>query len=189
MRKLILIRHSLPRIDSDAAASGWTLSPEGRRRCLPVADAISVHAPAAVVTSLEPKAVETGRIVAERLGLPCETAEGLHEHERPWAPWRGSDAFEASVSEFFERPDTLVLGDETATQARVRFQAALDAVLRRFQAGNLAVVSHGTVISALVAYHNALDPFRFWKGLGLPAVLLLEVPGFRLIHGSVHLPE
>lgn len=188
MRMLVLIRHSLPEIDPLVAAREWHLSDEGRRRCLPLAKTVSLHDPTLVVTSTEFKAVETGQIIAAQLGVRCGTAEDLHEHERPLAPWQGSDSFERQVARFFDQPGNLVLGDETADQARTRFGAALQAVLSRYPEGNLAVVSHGTVISTLVAYHNGLDPFRFWKSLGLPAVVLLDVPSFRLWETVEDLP-
>ena len=45
----------------------WKLSDEGRRACVPLADEIASHSPALIITSDEPKAIETGRLVAERL--------------------------------------------------------------------------------------------------------------------------
>jgi 2,3-bisphosphoglycerate-dependent phosphoglycerate mutase len=182
MRHLVLIRHSLPEIDPNVPARGWRLSEEGRKRCVPLAEEVSVYDPAVVVTSQEPKAVETGQILAGRLGLSWETAEGLHEHERPWAPWEGREAFEAQVARFFARPDSLVFGEETADQARRRFTAALEEVLRRQGRRTVAVVSHGTVMALLVAHNNEMDPVGFWKSLSLPAVVVLAVPGYRLLN-------
>jgi broad specificity phosphatase PhoE len=181
MRRLVLIRHSLPEIDADVPARAWRLSEEGRRRCVRLAEEVSAYAPAVVVTSEEPKAIETGQIVAERLGLYWETAAGLHEHERPWAPWEGREAFEAKVAQFFQRPESPVFGAETAEQADRRFRAALDQVLHKHGQGDMAVVSHGTVMTLLVAGSNQLDPFGFWKSLGLPAVVVLAIPGYRLV--------
>jgi len=181
MRRLLLVRHSLPEIDPGVAAREWRLSDEGRRRCALLAEAVSVHHPAVVVTSQEPKAMETGQIVAGRLGLRWEAAAGLQEHERPWAPWEGRQAFQARVARFFERPESLVFGEETADQARRRFAAALAEVLRRHGRGKGAVVSHGTVMTRLVAGHNEVDPFAFWRRLGLPAVVVLSVPGYRCL--------
>ena len=123
--------------------------------------------------------METGQIVAERLGLSWEAAAGLHEHERPWAPWDGRQAFQDRVARFFERPDSLVFGGETADQALRRFAGALEGVLRKHGRGNVAVVSHGTVMTLLVAGHNEVHPFTFWRRLGLPAVVVLSVPGYR----------
>jgi broad specificity phosphatase PhoE len=166
MRRLVLIRHSLPEIDPDVPARAWHLSEEGCRRCVLLAEEVSAHAPAGVVTSEEPKAIETGQIVADHLGLHWETAGGLHEHERPWALWEGREAFEAKVAQFFQRPESLVFGEETADQAGRRFRAALDQVLQKHGRGDMAVVSHGTVMTLLVAGSNQLDPISWWTWSG-----------------------
>lgn len=181
MRYLVLIRHSMPEVDPSVPAREWQLSEEGRRRCVLLAREVSAYDPVAVVTSREPKAIETGQILAEGLGVACETAGGLQEHERPWTPWEGREAFEDKVARFFERPESLVFGEETADQAGRRFRAALEEVLQRHGQGNLAVVSHGTVMTLLVAGSNQIDPFGFWQSLGLPAVVVLAVPGYRLV--------
>jgi broad specificity phosphatase PhoE len=181
VRRLVLIRHSMPEIDPAVPAREWRLSEDGRRRCVRLVREVSAFDPAVVVTSQEPKAIETGQLLAEGLGVGCETAGGLHEHRRPRAPWEGREAFEAKVARFFERPETLVFGEETADQAEGRFRAALDKVLERHRQGNLAVVSHGTVMTLLVAGSNQVDAFGFWRRLGLPAVVVLEVPGYYLV--------
>ena len=58
------------------------------------------------------------------------TADGLEEHHRDGVPYFGTQSeFEAAVEQLFEMPDELVLGTETAEQARVRFAAAIDRVI------------------------------------------------------------
>jgi len=81
-RELVLVRHSLPEMVASVPASQWQLSDEGCRRCEPLAQWLAAYDLAAVITSTEPRAVETGQIVAEALRLPLETAPGLHERER-----------------------------------------------------------------------------------------------------------
>jgi broad specificity phosphatase PhoE len=107
--------------------------------------------------------------------------EGLHEHDRSNAPYLSSREFDTTVARFFAEPTKLVFGKETADTARMRFSDAISHVLRQHPAGNLAVVAHGTVITLFVARTNDIDEFRFWKGLGLPALVVLSLPDFRLI--------
>src|SRR5205823_7910923 len=94
---------------------------------------------------------ETGAIVAQRLGVPCSAAAGLHEHDREGAPFLGGDDFQRAIEGLFTRPDELVYGRETANQARDRFAAAVDAVLAAYPDDRVAIASHGTVIALLVA--------------------------------------
>jgi broad specificity phosphatase PhoE len=186
-RKLILVRHSLPEMVAGVPASQWWLSVEGRRRCEKLAERLVAYNLAAVVASEEPKAVETGQTVADALGLSFETAPGLHEHERGVVrDIGGREEFGARVVRFFEHPGELVLGCETADQAHARFTAAVARVLEKHPVGNLALVSHGTVMTLFIARANHFDPSPFWKSLGLPAFAILALPGFDLLQVVRH---
>ena len=178
MRKLILIKHAAPAVVPDVPADRWVLSEAGRRRCTPLAEAVRPHAPAVVVSSLEPKAAETGEVVAARLGVPFETAEGLHEHDRGNVPHLRSRDFISMMELFFRKPGGLVLGRETADEATGRFAAAVERVLAKHQEGNVAVVSHGTVIALFVARHGGGRPFDLWRRLGLPSFVVMAAPGY-----------
>jgi len=181
-RTLLLVKHSLPEIIPGVPANQWHLSDEGRRRCLPLAEQIAAYAPLTLLSSTEPKALETAQIVADRLGAAVQTAAGLHEHDRSQnAEWVSQAQFEASVAEFFTYPHAVVYGTETAAQAYVRFAEAVHEVTVAHPQGNLAIFSHGTVITLLVAQANALEPFSLWKRLGLPSFILLKLPGMHLL--------
>jgi broad specificity phosphatase PhoE len=181
VNKLILIRHSQSQVDPDSPAHEWPLSEEGRRRCAPLAQRLAVYAPEVIVASRERKAAETATRVAATLGVRLETALGLHEHERARAPFTSAEVFERTVATFFERPDDLVFGEETAAQARERFDRAVQGVLALHPGKNVAIVSHGTVMTLFVAQHAGVAPFPFWKRLGMPALVMLSLPDFGLL--------
>ena len=181
MRKLILVRHSLPAITGEQPASQWKLSEEGRRRCERLAKLLAAHRPVAVVTSTEPKAIETGQIAGGRLGVPVEAAPNLHEHERPGTGLDTPEQFNAKVARLLEHPGELIFGAETGDEARERFEAAVDDAMRRHPAGTVAIVSHGTVMTLFVARAAGIDPVPFWKGLGLPAFVVLSHPELALL--------
>lgn len=182
MRKLILVRDSLPEIVPELPANQWRLSNTGRLRCKRLAERLAAYDPNVIVASLEPKAAETGQLVAQMLGTPFETAEGLGEHDRSNAGTLGTqEQFEARVGSFFENPQKLVFGGETADSAHRRFAKAVAAVIERHPSGHLAVVTHGTVMTLFVACTALLDPFPFWKRLGLPSFVVLCLPDFGLL--------
>src|SRR5262245_18609727 len=116
MPTLILVRHSLPEIITSLPAHQWHLSDIGRARCRVLAGKIRGYSPEIISSSVEPKAQVTAQIVAQQLGLAFCTAEGLHEHERSQEPWQGKATFERKIAEFFEYPQRLVMGTETAIQ-------------------------------------------------------------------------
>jgi len=181
-RKLVLVRHSLPEMVAGVPASQWQLSEEGRRRCETLGKRLAAYSLAVIVSSREPKAVETGQIVAHLLGLPFEAADDLHEHEREIVKSIGSrEEFQARVASFFEHPSELVFGHETADQAHARFAAAVARVLELHPHGNPAIVAHGTVMTLFIARANGLDPVTFWKSLDLPAFAVLSLPEHDLL--------
>jgi broad specificity phosphatase PhoE len=75
----------------------------------------------------------------------------------------------------------LVFGAETGDEARERFSSAVDDAMRRHPTGNLAIVSHGTVMTLFVARVARIKPVPFWKGLGLPAYVVLSYPELALL--------
>ena len=181
MTYLLLVKHSLPEIIPGLPAERWRLSEEGQRRCDLLAERLAAYAPEMIVSSREPKAQETAQLVARRLSLPVEIASGLHEHERWKVPFTGQEQFEAEIARFFAQPDQLVFGEETARQAQQRFQQAVMAALARYPCQTLVVVAHGTVISLFAAQYCGVEPFPFWKRLGLPACAVLSQPQLTLL--------
>src|SRR5262245_16644749 len=181
MSKLILIRHSRPQIDPGSPASRWSLSAAGRERCMALAPRLAAYEPAAIVASREPKASETGSIAATTLGIQFETADGLHEHRREHVGFIPNEAFEATVAALFERPDELVMGEETGNEARERFERAVRAALDRHPGRNVAIVTHGTVMTLFVAKHAGVAPLPFWKSLKMPALVILSLPDLELL--------
>ncbi len=134
------------------------------------------YQPRRLVTSLEPKAVETGQLLAGALQIPRSSALHLHEHERQNTPFLSPEMFEAGVHSFFEQPARRVLGEETADQAHARFSGAVWGVVNAHPNENLAIVAHGTVISLFVARLVSMAPYLLWKRLGLPSFIVLALP-------------
>jgi broad specificity phosphatase PhoE len=192
-RELVLVRHSLPEIEPGRPAPTWRLNEVGRERCSPLAEALRPYEPAVVVTSEEPKAVETGHLVAEGLGVPWESFPGLHEHERRDVPFTTPEAFRGAVARLFESPDELVFGGETANEAHARYAAAVRAVMARHAEGNVALVSHGTVMTLYISRATGIAAYAFWRRLALPAFAVLrwsdeERAPTRLLHVTFRLP-
>lgn len=176
MPNLILIKHAAPQVKPGLPPETWTLSEKGRQQCKPLAEAIRPHAPAVVLTSLEPKAAQTGELIASELAVSFATVAGLHEHDRSNVPHMASREFISLVELFFRKPKELVLGRESADQALARFEQAVQAVLARYPEQNVAIVSHGTVIALMLAKAGAGGGFELWRKMGLPSYAILETP-------------
>jgi broad specificity phosphatase PhoE len=181
LRSLILIRHSAPEIRRDVPAAQWRLSEEGVARARDLARTHAAPNTTRVYTSVEPKAKETARLLAEGWEMKAvEAVPGLHEHERPEAQLMTREAFELKVRELFARPSEKVFGAESADRARRRFTMAVMRLVSSTP-GDVVVVSHGTVITLFVAEAAGVQPFDFWKKLDMPGVTRLTLPELKLV--------
>ena len=181
MRKLILIKHARPQVEADLPSSEWRLSDEGRLACPALAQRVAAHEPAIIISSDEPKAMETAQLVAEAMGKPFRTALDLHEHERDNVPYMPTREFISWMAVFFKKPREQVLGDESADEALERFGGAVDSVLAANPEGNIATVTHGTVIALLAASRAGMDGYQLWRRMQLPSYLVFTVPGWELV--------
>jgi broad specificity phosphatase PhoE len=177
---LILIRHSNSFVEADLPANQWRLSGFGEERARGLAPILDPYKPTTLISSSEPKAIETAAIAAAMLGLDPKIAEGLHEHERTTVGWTTRDEFEERVSDFFIRQDQLVFGEETANEAYLRFDQVIQRILEEHTNETAAVVSHGTVISLFVCSRNDVDPHQFWQSLEMPSVVVMTLETFEL---------
>ncbi|GHF48980.1 broad specificity phosphatase PhoE [Deinococcus metalli] len=179
-RTLHLIKHGRPRIIPGVPAHDWVLA-EGALDGLDALVARLTPRPDVIVSSEEPKARATADGLAARLGVPWRAMLGLHEQLRYTAPFHTDPAnFEADLRQFFDHPHDVVYGEESAADACTRFGNAVQAVLRANPHGTVAIVSHGTVISLLLAHANRLDPWPLWRSLGLLDAVTVDVPGLRV---------
>jgi broad specificity phosphatase PhoE len=157
------------------------LSDAGREQANALAEQLRDRAIELLVTSTEPKAEETGRIVAEKLGVAVEAADGLQEHDRRNVPFMPTREFISTVALFFTQPNRLVLGRETARDAKHRFESAVRRVMESNPAKNVAIVTHGTVLSLLVAEYANQDAFQLWRRMGLPSYVVMDWPALSVV--------
>ena len=178
---LILVRHAAVSVDPAAESRQWLLAPDGRFATHQLALKLAPYLPSRIITSQEPKAAATGTALAEVLNLPTQAAPGLQEHDRRGVPYFENKAdFETAVAHFFAHPDELVFGRETAVQARMRFETAVQQQLVAYPQETLAIVTHGTVLTLFLCHHNPhLEPLRFWQSLTMPCAFVVRLPEMR----------
>jgi len=180
MNHLILIKHAQPQIDETKSAPDWHLSDSGRASCIPLADALCPYKPDLFITSEEPKARETGQLVADVLQIPYSSAPNLHEHDRKGVPFIPQETWHTTVKTFFARPNDLIFGNETAHQARTRFTQAVKKAVKTHPHKTIAIATHGTVISLFVAQKTRTNGFDLWQQLDLPSYVVFDLPDYKL---------
>jgi broad specificity phosphatase PhoE len=187
-RRLVLIRHSNTQPMPGVVAKSWPLSETGRARCNLLAQRLAGYTIDRLITSEETKAIETGSLIAERLGKPWQSASGLHEHDRSnVTTWHSTAEFEAIIADLFARPHELVYGLESADTCYIRFADALNMLLGAYPTETLAIVTHATAMSLFISRVTGIEPFAFWQQLGMPATVTFDLPSLTLIE-SVNLP-
>ena len=178
---LILVKHSMPEMEQDRPASAWKLSVEGQVRAQRLAEQLEDFEPEAILSSNEPKAQETAVILASQLQLDMQIVPDLHEHDRSNVPFLSHDMFQTSIRDFFEKPDELVFGRETANQAHTRFYRAVHSILNEYKNKTVIIVTHGTVISLFVSRLTGSSDLGLWSKLGLPSFVAIDLHSSTLI--------
>jgi broad specificity phosphatase PhoE len=181
---LVLVKHSLPEVVESLPAREWKLSEEGRSRAERLAEELILFQPEVIVSSNEPKAKETAEILAKNHQLELHVVEDLHEHDRSNIPYLSQAEFQASIQDFFQRPDKLVFGRETANQVYARFHRAVHSVLNEHVNKTVVIVTHGTVISLFVSRLTGSSDLELWNKLGLPSFIAMDLHSSTLIVSS-----
>jgi 2,3-bisphosphoglycerate-dependent phosphoglycerate mutase len=156
----------VPAPDPSAPSEEWRLSEEGRALCEPLAIQVGAYEPRLLLSSPEPKALETAELIAPVLGLDVEVEDDLRETARRTVGWLDRDLLHEGIRELFANPDEVVFGEESANAALTRFSRVVAGVEEQ-----AAFVTHGTVMSLYVAGSDPDGGFAYWKTLGIPHVV------------------
>jgi broad specificity phosphatase PhoE len=172
---LILVRHSLTRVDENTPPPDWELSEEGRDLASRLADLLVELRPDALFASDEPKALQTAEPIAAKLGLGITTVRALREHDRTGEPFLRSDQeFQRRLRELFERPAERAYGRESANEARQRFGSAIARIEQRSSCERPVVVTHATVLALFLASKTHRNAWDIWKQLTMPCYVFLQ---------------
>ena len=178
---LVLVKHGSPVLDPATPAREWALSGQGEIEALQVAEQLRTYEPFDLVSSPEPKARSTAELIAAASRTHNHVVDDLREIDRRVLPIMEPAGHREMNRPIFSEPDRAVLGSESANTALIRYQSSIQAVIDRCESAHLVVVSHGTVMTLLVARYNAVDAFRFWAELQCGHAVTLTVPLFRLV--------
>ena len=170
-RTLYLIRHAHTQ-QTALPAETWPLSELGRQQAHELAEQPFWQEVHIICTSVEPKALQTAQVVAERHDLPVEPSFDLRELRRPGDP---VGDYEAVVREVLENPTRSVSGWEPAGEAQTRVMTAIERLLMLHENETLAVVSHGLVLTLYLAYLADTQPtLDLWRGLSFASATQVD---------------
>jgi broad specificity phosphatase PhoE len=172
MTKIFLVRHAETEQSHDDATL-WPLSDHGEKQVQSLAQQPFWSEVKAIIASDEPKAVSTVDRIAFERKIPLFVHPGLRELKRT-PEW--IEDYEARVLEVCQHPALSIGGWERAADAQARILATVDELIAKYDPEPFAIVSHGMVLSLLLASVNNMlgQVFDIWQQLGFATVVLME---------------
>jgi broad specificity phosphatase PhoE len=175
---LYLIRHAQTQPTATPVET-WSISDLGLLQAQRLAEQPFWQDVHIICTSVEPKAIQTVQIVAERRDLPVEPSFDLRELRRP-AGHVGD--YEFTVRQVLENPARSVNGWEPASEAQTRIMTAIERLLMQHENETLAVVSHGLVLTLYLAYVTGAQPtLDLWHSIPFASVIQLDLETRRIL--------
>ncbi len=167
MGPFVLVRHAQPLRDASVPPAEWGLDPTGGGSVADLADALRGLGLDGFRTSSQPKAVQTGRVLADLLGIRSEQDARLNEVRRPEVT---SDAdFVATAKSYLTGGTVAGWEAQDSVVQRMR-QAVVDAL----EIGFVGFVSHGTAMSLFVEHLGLAHAWDFSMHLTSPDAWLVE---------------
>lgn len=168
------VRHSMAVPEQSVHPTSWHLDDRGRVDAARLAARLEV-APVigALVTSTEPKALETAEAIGARWEATVVADERLREAIRPWI----GPGYRAVVHRYLrgELPDGWEPHHDVADRVAASVADATTAAAGR----PVVVVSHGLALAVHLGERlgAAFDRESFWSGLTFPDAWALDIAG------------
>lgn len=167
------VRHAMPCSAADVDSTEWHLDEEGRRASATLADRLEISDRiGALVSSSEPKALETASVIGERWGTATTVDPRLREVVRPWV----GEGYRHVAHRYLrgELPEGWEPHEEVAARA-----SAAVAEARASTEGPVVVVSHGLLLAVHLGdvLTVGFDREGFWSCLSFPDAWSLEPVG------------
>ena len=165
------VRHAMPAVEEGVDPARWHLDEVTRAHTLAWADRLEVGGGiGALVSSTEPKALETAAAIAERWSAEVRPDERLREADRPWI----GTGYRAMAHRYLrgERHD----GWEPQEAVAERVAAAVADAHDVAAGGPVVIVGHGLSLSIHLGDRLGSDFDResFWSRLAFPDAWALD---------------
>lgn len=176
--RLYLVRHAAVTVRPEQQPSQWRLSPEGRAATDALAGEPYWAGLRGLHTSPEPKAAATAQRIAARHGLPVWIERDLREVEgRAWV----DEGLQELVRRYLA--GEAVEGWEPREEALGRVRSCIDAIAARPGNADVAVVSHGLILTVYLSDLLGLDAsasYELWMRIGFPDVAVVDTEARRV---------
>lgn len=157
MKTLILVRHGETEKNVNKNLHSTNdpelLNETGRKQIKQTATKLKEYSPTKVYCSNEPRATESGEIIANSLGIPLQKIEGMQE--RNWGEFTGQSWEEVKKvldpMTLEERYDYVPANGESWRTFETRLIQTIERIIEDNE-GSIVVVTHGGAIRALMPF-------------------------------------
>jgi broad specificity phosphatase PhoE len=175
MATLYLVRHPETRVDLSIPSSQWSLSERGMSQAQRLARQSLWRDIAMIYASDEPKSITTARVVAAYQGIPWQTRACLGELDRSSYQPPDIAAYRSAVTRMLSYPEESIRGWETRAHAEERIVTCVEGLVAHRHEDNIAIVSHGIVLTILVAHLTGMSElYEFWRDMRFASVATLD---------------
>ncbi len=182
MSLIYLVRHPQTAVDLAIPSREWVLSLEGEQQARHLARQPFWGQVDMLFTSDEPKSTVTVETVAEQTGLPWAVRGCLGELDRSAFQPPDIAAYRSAVARMFSSPHESIRGWEPRARAEERIVTCVQELVAQHDGSNLAIVSHGLILTILVAHLAGMSsPFDFWREIGFASVAVLDSAGWEMV--------
>lgn len=164
--KYILLRHAETIKDPDSHPKDWLLTPDSLDKIHEHIGGGKFNEITKIASSTEPKAVATGKPIAEHLNLQIEEMAEFVEVKRE-KKFLTDEEFLIRKQKELEVRSESVNGAESGNEAIARFKLGIQKLEEKYSGENILIITHGTIMTLLLAdnKNNFGNVFESWKNL------------------------
>ncbi len=168
---IIFIRHSKSLVNPDVPIATWALSDEGVDLAKKLKKVLGVKSIEVIYSSLQPKALETAILATKDLGIPIRTHKDLTESTSFTNKFVNLQQLEENTREYYKNPDLSINNGETSKEAVLRFNTAINEIVR-IEKGRkvIGIVSHGSILADFSAQYFDKSAYEIVHKMGQPDI-------------------
>ena len=175
------VRHAMPAVEEEVDSTQWHLDEATRAHAEAWADRLEVgNGIGALITSTEPKALETAEAIARHWPCEVQTDDRLREARRPWI----GTGYRAMAHRYLRGEHHEGWEAHQAVEERMHLVVA-EAIARTREGDAIVLVTHGLALSLHLGERlgDDFDREAFWSRLAFPDAWVLEPDG--VLHRSL----
>ena len=159
------VRHAMAVLDESVHPTDWRLDGDGRAAAVALAATLEIgEGIGALVSSTEPKAMDTAAAISRCWSVEVRPDPRLREATRPWiGPGYRAMAHRYLRGESYD-------GWEPHAEVAARMAGAVDDAVADAHGRGVVVVTHGLALSLHLSHRlgDGFDPDAFWSCLAFP---------------------